>query len=58
MKDSGLLEMTSSELQIRGGASSALENIFSKVKAVVNFIADYVPKFLKGFAAGFSLDIF
>ena len=28
------------------------------LQEVVNFIADYVPKFLKGFAAGFSLDIF
>lgn len=53
-----MLEMTSSELQIRGGASSTLDTIFSKVKAVVNFIADYVPKFIKGFAVGFSLNIF
>ena len=57
LKDSGLLEMTSSELYLRGGAS-ALETIFSKIKYVVNFIADYVPKFLKGIADGFGVKIF
>lgn len=58
MKGSGLLEMTSSELQVRGGASPTLENIFTKVKNIVNFIADYVPKFVKGFVSGYSLNIF
>lgn len=58
LKDSGLLEMTSSELCLRGGASKALETIFTKVRYVINFIADYVPKFLKGISDGFGLSIF
>ena len=58
LKDSGLLEMTSSELCIRGGASKTLDAIFAKVKYVVNFIADYVPKFLQGIADGFGIKIF
>lgn len=59
LKGSGLIEVSSSELvEVRGGASAILEDIFTKIKYVVNFIADYVPKFLKGFAAGFSTRIF
>ena len=58
LKDSGLLEMTSSELYLRGGASKALETIFTKIKYVVNFIADYVPKFLQGIVDGCGVRIF
>ena len=58
LKDSGLLEMTSSELYLRGGASKSLETIFTKIKYVINFIADYVPKFLKGLSDGFGVSIF
>lgn len=53
----GLMEMNSSELQIRGGAAS-LDSIFTKIKNVVNFIADYVPKIVKGFIDGFAISIF
>lgn len=58
LKGSGLLEISSSELQVRGGTSPILEDIFTKVKYVVNFIADYIPKFVKGFVAGYATKIF
>ncbi len=51
----GLLEMDSSELQIRGGSS--FDTIVTKVKYVINFIADYIPKVIKGFADGFAVKI-
>ncbi len=56
----GLLEMNSSELLLRGGASasSTFETIVTKVKNVINFIADYVPKLVKGFLDGYSVTIF
>ena len=55
----GLMEMDSSELLIRGGASpSTFENIVTKVRYVINFIADYVPKLVKGFIDGYSVTIF
>ena len=50
--------MHSSELVLRGGASSLLNEIFTKAKALINFIADYIPKLVKGFIEGFSLRIF
>lgn len=54
----GLMEMDSSELLLRGGTSAALESAFTKAKNLINFIADYVPKILKGFVAGFAITIF
>lgn len=57
LKDSGLLEMTSSELYLRGGASKAFETVITKIRYVINFIADYVPKFLKGLMDGFAVSI-
>jgi len=54
----GLLEMDSSELMLRGGASSAIEGIVNKIRYVINFIADYIPKLVKGFVAGYGLKIF
>lgn len=57
--DTGLREMHSSELCLRGGASGSLLNeIFSKAKSLINFIADYIPKIVKGFIEGFALKIF
>ncbi len=57
--ETGLREMHSSELCLRGGASGSLLNeIFTKAKALINFIADYIPKIVKGFIEGFSLRIF
>ena len=56
--ETGLREMHSSELVLRGGASSLLSEIFNKAKAMINFIADYIPKLVKGFIEGFSLRIF
>jgi len=59
MKGSGLMEISSSELiNVRGGASATLENIFTKAKYVINFIADYIPKLVQGFVAGFSVKLF
>lgn len=60
MKEWGLCEMNSSELLLRGGASasSTFETIVTKVKNVINFIADYVPKLVKGFLDGYSVTIF
>lgn len=52
MIELGLVEMTSSELQCRGGIS--WDNFMSNVKAVVNFIVNYIPKLLSGFASGWK----
>ncbi len=57
MLERGFVEMESSDLLVRGGAS-VIEKIFSKVKAIIDFIADYVPKFLSGFKDGFGVAIF
>lgn len=56
----GLLEMDSSDLLLlRGGAtSSTFETIVTKVRYVINFIADYVPKLVKGFVDGYAVTIF
>lgn len=56
--ETGLREMDSSELILRGGASGIWADIFSKAKSLINFIADYIPKLIKGFVDGFSLKIF
>lgn len=59
MLERGLREMDSSELCLRGGASSSLlGEIFTKAKSIINFIADYIPKLVKGFIEGFALKIF
>lgn len=53
----GFVEIGSSDLFARGGASeqSVFEKIFVKLKALINFIADYVPRFIDGFKEGFSI---
>lgn len=53
----GFEAMSSSTLYLRGGATFWTD-LFTKMKAMINFIADYVPKFMKGFAEGFGLSIF
>lgn len=52
----GFEAMSSSALYLRGGASF-WSDLFTKLKAMINFIADYVPKFAKGFSEGFGLAI-
>jgi len=55
----GFEAMSSSTLlSVRGGTSDFWSNLFTRLKAMINFIADYVPKFLKGFGEGFGLTIF
>ena len=50
--------MHSSELILRGGASGIWADVFTKAKSLINFIADYIPKLVKGFVDGFALKIF
>jgi len=55
MKVMGLREMNSSELQMMGGvALTVWSDVFGKIKAAINFIADYIPKIVKGFKDGFA----
>lgn len=37
---------------IRGG-SNVWSDIFGKVKSVINFLADYIPKLISGILDGF-----
>jgi len=57
MSGLGFEAMSSSSLYLRGGSSEFWTNLFTKLKAMINFIADYVPKFIKGFSEGFGLSI-
>ena len=44
------LGIDSSELQIVGGATQSLWlQIVEKVRNIIDFIGDYVPKFIEGF---------
>ena len=36
----------------------SLTDVFAKAKSLINFIADYIPKLVKGFLDGFALRIF
>lgn len=54
MKGLGFGEITSSELQIRGGASALWQKIVDKVRNMIDFISDYVPKLIEGFRDGFE----
>lgn len=54
MMQRGFVKLDSSELPIRGGTST-FEKIFSKIKSLINFIADYIPKFIKGLQEGFAI---
>lgn len=56
--ETGWLEIDSSDLFIRGGASSLWSEIFAKARSLINFIADYIPKLVKGFLEGFAVKIF
>ena len=53
MKETRLKELTSSERLIRGGAG-AVSEIMAKIKSLINFLADYIPKLIEGFTAGFK----
>lgn len=54
MNEWGLREMTSSELQLRGGADkSKLATILEKIRNLLDTIMDYIPNLLKGFKDGF-----
>lgn len=48
----GLMEMNSSELQCRGGIS--WDELMKHVKSVVDFIVNYIPKLISGFASGWG----
>lgn len=53
-KEWGLREINSSELQIRGGAKKVTwTDIFDKIRNIIDFIGDYIPKLIKGFSDGF-----
>lgn len=55
MKGLGFGEIDSSELQITGGASSPLwQKIIDKVRNMIDFIGDYIPKLIQGFRDGFE----
>lgn len=53
-KKLGLCRMDSSELTlIRGGAAKTTwSNIFEKIRNLVDFIGDYIPKLIQGFTDG------
>ena len=50
----GWRELTSSELQIRGGADKNIfVKVFEKIRNLIDMIADYLPNLLKGIKDGF-----
>jgi len=55
LKASGFCEvgLYSSELQTRGGASKGWLNIVDKIRNIIDFIGDYIPKLIQGFTDGF-----
>ena len=54
MNEWGLRAMTSSELQLRGGAEKKLlATILEKIRNLIDTIADYLPNLLKGIKDGF-----
>ncbi|MBR3291982.1 MAG: hypothetical protein IKI66_07355 [Bacteroidales bacterium] len=54
MNEWGLRAMTSSELQLRGGAEKKLlATILEKIRNLIDTIMDYLPNLLKGFKDGF-----
>ncbi len=54
LKALGLREMTSMELQSAGGTTLSAASLFEKVRAIINFIGDYLPKLLKGILDGWK----
>ena len=48
------LGINSSELQIVGGANKLWYNIVDKIRNIIDFIGDYVPKLIQGIIAGFN----
>ncbi|HKM12489.1 MAG TPA: hypothetical protein PL115_01055 [Bacteroidales bacterium] len=54
LKALGLREMTSIELQSAGGATVSAASLFDKVRAIINFIGDYLPKLLRGIIDGWN----
>jgi len=53
MKAWGYREITSSELQVRGGADTTFTKVFEKIRNLIDFIGDYLPKLLAGIKDGF-----
>lgn len=50
----GWRALTSSELQIRGGADKNIfVRVFEKIRNLIDTIADYLPNLLKGIKDGF-----
>lgn len=54
MKRLGLCEMNSSELLVRGGSGWKWTDIVEKIRNILEFIGDYLPKLLSGLADGFT----
>ncbi|MBQ0024657.1 MAG: hypothetical protein KBT00_02895 [Bacteroidales bacterium] len=51
----GLREVTSSELQMRGGAKkSTFSQIVDKIRNFIDFLSDYIPQIIKGFTDGLT----
>lgn len=49
----GLRRVDSSELMLPGGAKSeTLTKVIEKIRNFFDFIADYIPKLIKGFSDG------
>ena len=53
MNEWGLRAMTSSELQLRGGAEKKLLATILEIRNLIDTIMDYLPNLLKGFKDGF-----
>ena len=49
----GFVEMNSSELQCRGGLT--WDGFMDNVKAVVDFVVNYIPKLISGILTGWGL---
>lgn len=55
MKAMGFERLDSSELYARGGISAEdVLNVVAKVRLLIDFIGDYIPKLIKGIRDGFK----
>ncbi|MDD2594646.1 MAG: hypothetical protein PHD11_02355 [Bacteroidales bacterium] len=54
VKELGLKELNSSELQTRGGASLVdYIKAYEQLRTVVDFLGDYIPSLIRGFRDGY-----
>lgn len=55
MKALGFERLNSSDLQTRGGITADdVLSLFAKVRLLIDFIGDYIPKLIKGIRDGLS----